>query len=179
MSSDEPAIDTPQLDLLLIRPGDQKQVFGELSSSLSAIEPPIWAALIAAYVRQKAFSVKIIDAEGDNLTPSEVAQRTVGLNPRLAAFVVTGNNLSASAWNMAPTRSYVSALNEKKKGNSVKTLLWGLHPSSIPEMTLKEENVDFVCEGEGFYTYEELLKLLKENPDAADFPPSKARRGRV
>jgi anaerobic magnesium-protoporphyrin IX monomethyl ester cyclase len=37
----------------------------------------------------------------------------------------------------------------------------GLHPSALPERTLREEEVDFVCQGEGFYTLSRLVEALK------------------
>jgi len=49
-----------QIDLLLINPGGKKEVYGDLGCELSAIEPPIWAALIAAFAREKGHSVRII-----------------------------------------------------------------------------------------------------------------------
>ncbi|GAI72701.1 unnamed protein product, partial [marine sediment metagenome] len=147
------------IDMVIIRPTDRKNIYGRLDNSVSAIEPPLWAALLAAYVRREGFSVKIIDVEAEDLGPKETAQKVAALNPVLAAFVVTGTNLSASTWNMTGTRKYVSAL--KQKSSETKTLLWGLHPSALPERTLQEEKTDFVCQGEGFVTFVELLKLLK------------------
>ena len=49
----------------------------------------------------------------------------------------------------------------KIRNPGIKTLLAGLHPSSLPERTLKEEEVDFVCQGEGFHTVLNLLKAVK------------------
>ena len=150
------------IDLLIIKPGDKKKVYGQLSSSLSAIEPPLWATLIAAYVRQQGYSVRIIDVEADNLSPEDAAARTLEYAPVLVSFIVTGSNLSASTWHMTGAREYIAAF--KKKSPDVKTLLWGLHPSALPEKTLKEEQVDFVAQGEGFSTIAELLKTLKADP---------------
>ncbi|MEK7376813.1 MAG: radical SAM protein, partial [Candidatus Margulisiibacteriota bacterium] len=147
-----------------IRSGNQKQVFGKLSNSLSAIEPPLWSALFAAFLRDKGHSVKIIDAEAENMTPDEVAEKVLSLKPKLAAFIVTGNNLSASIWNMTATSEYIKSLNIKTEG-SIKTLLWSIIPSALPERTLREEDVDYVCVGEGFYLLDELVSALKAEKD--------------
>ena len=57
-----------ELDLLLVNPGARKQVYGGLGSSLSGIEPPLWCGLIASFIREHGYSVKIIDAEaGEDL----------------------------------------------------------------------------------------------------------------
>lgn len=154
-------MDVPEkmTDLLLVKPSDKKKVYGKLSSSLAAIEPPLWAALIAAYVRSKGYSVKIIDAEADFLSPEETSKKISDIDPLLTGFIVTGTNLSASTWNMSGAREYIQAL--KKSACGTKTFLWGLHPSALPERTLLEEGTDFVCQGEGFVTITELLNRLK------------------
>jgi radical SAM superfamily enzyme YgiQ (UPF0313 family) len=42
-------------------------------------------------------------------------------------------------------------------------MLWGLHPTALPNRTISEENVDFICQGEGFYTLPKLIDALKNN----------------
>ena len=55
------------VDIVLIKPGSQKQLYGDLSEfNLTAIEPPFWAALLAAYLRKKGYSVVLYDAEVEN-----------------------------------------------------------------------------------------------------------------
>ncbi|MFH1684492.1 MAG: radical SAM protein, partial [Candidatus Margulisiibacteriota bacterium] len=156
-----------KLDLLIIRPGDHKKVYGTLSPSLAAIGPPLWAGLIAAFVREKGFSVKIIDADAEDISPENVAESADALDPRLVVFVVVGNNLSASTWLMTGAGLYHTAL--KKKDSGLRTMFWGLHPSALPEQTLREERSDFVCHGEGFFTITELLTKLKSDPQATKF----------
>ncbi len=51
-----------ELDLLLVNPNARTQVYGDLSSSLSGIEPPLWCGLLAAFIREHGYSVRIIDA---------------------------------------------------------------------------------------------------------------------
>jgi len=46
-----------------------------------------------------------------------------------------------------------------------KTLLMGLHPSALPEHTITEEQADFLCQGEGFFTLPQLIDALKNNVD--------------
>lgn len=158
------------VDALFIKPADKADVYGKLSSSLSAVEPPLWAALIASYVREKGFSVAMIDAEADGLSPERAAREAADYKPLLTVFVVTGSNLSASTWNMTGTRSYIKALQYALP--DTKTMLWGLHASSLPERTLIEEGADFVCQGEGFITISGLLSVLKSGvkTDRYDVP---------
>src|SRR3990172_7595770 len=150
-----------ELDLLLINPGARKQVYGNLSSSLSGIEPPLWCGLIGGFIREKGYSVKIIDAEAENLSPEETARKIAEHNPLLAAIIVLGSNPSAASTpKMTSAGETLTAL--KRISPQIKTLLGGLHPSALSERTLTEEDVDFVCQGEGFYTILQLLELLRD-----------------
>ncbi len=159
---------TRELDLLLINPGAREQVYGKLSSSLSGIEPPLWCGLIAGFIREKGYSVKIIDAEAENLSPEETAHRIAEYNPLLAAIIVLGSNPSAASTpKMTSAGETLTVL--KKISPQIKTLLGGLHPSALPERTLMEEDVDFVCQGEGFYTILQLLDLLKEEENPEEY----------
>lgn len=152
-----------ELDLLLVKPGDKKEIYGGLDSfSLTAIEPPVWTGLIAGFVRARGYSVWIIDAEAENLSPDNAADNVIKSNPLLVCITVTGSNLSASTWNMPGAKAFINSL--KAKNPKIQTILWGLHPSALPEQTLRETNADFVCQGEGFYTIVELLKTLKISP---------------
>lgn len=157
-----------ELDLLLINPGAREQVYGNLSYSLSGIEPPLWCGLIAAFIREKNYSVKIIDAEAENLSPEQTANKIAEYNPLLAAIIVLGSNPSASSTpKMTAAGETLTAL--KKIAPQIKTLLGGLHPSALPERTLKDEDVNFVCQGEGFYTIHQLLYLLKANEKQEEY----------
>lgn len=156
------------LDLLLINPGARSQVYGKLGSSLSGIEPPIWCGLIAGFIREKGYSVKIIDAEAENLSPEDTAAKISEYDPRLAGIVVLGSNPSASSTpKMTAVGEVLTAL--KKDAPHIKTFLSGLHPSALPEQTLMEEKVDFICQGEGFYTILQLLEELAGNKEATDY----------
>ncbi|MCG2718258.1 MAG: cobalamin B12-binding domain-containing protein, partial [Nanoarchaeota archaeon] len=81
-----------ELDLLLVNPGARKQVYGGLGSSLSGIEPPLWCGLIAAFIREQGYPVKIIDAEAENWSPEYTAEKIAEYNPLLADIIVLGSN---------------------------------------------------------------------------------------
>ncbi len=83
------------LDLVLVNPGGRAHIYQSLGSTLTAIEPPVWAGLMGTYVRQRGFTVAIIDAEAEDLTPEQTAERVVDLDPRLTAVVVYGHRPSA------------------------------------------------------------------------------------
>lgn len=153
-----------QLDLLLVNPGARKQVYQSLSTNLAAIEPPVWAGLMATFVRRKGYSVAIIDADAENLTPAEVAQRVEEMSPVLTAVVVYGHQPSASTQNMPAASAVCTAIKELMPRQRV--LLVGGHVAALPERTLREEEADFASGGEGLYTMIDLIEALKsDRPD--------------
>jgi anaerobic magnesium-protoporphyrin IX monomethyl ester cyclase len=147
------------VDLLLINPGDRMQIYQSLGSTLSAIEPPIWAGLMATFLRNRGFSVQILDANAENLTPEETADRVIQMGPVLTAIVVYGHNPSASTQVMPSAGAICRSV--KLRAPELKILLVGGHVASLPESTLQEEDADFVCGGEGPYTLVDLVKALK------------------
>jgi hypothetical protein len=83
----------------------------------------------------------IIDAEAECWTPEYTAEKIAEYNPLLTAIIVLGANPSASSTpKMTATGEILTAL--KKKAPDTKTILGGLHPSALPERTLREEHVD-------------------------------------
>lgn len=144
-----------RLDVLFVHPNASGKIYQSLSKDFSAIEPPIWAALLAQGVRVKGKSVGILDSEAERLSMEETAQRIVEQNPRLIAVVVYGQQPSASTQNMTGASQLLNEL--KKITTDQKTILIGLYPSALPDKCLVDEPVDFVCQGEGLYTVLGLL----------------------
>lgn len=146
------------LDLLLINPND-RELYGSLAS-ISACEPPLWCALIASYIREKGYSVKILDAVVENLSPEETADRIAKDNPLLTAIIAMGQNPSVSS---TPKMTVVGQVLKKLKEDAphIKTLVGGLHPSALPERTLEEAGADYVIQGEGFAVLQNLIRELR------------------
>ena len=146
-----------QLDLLLINAPSRATVYGELARDLAAIEPPVWAGLIARYCLDRGFSVQILDAEAEGLSVQKTAFEILRANPRLAAFTVYGQQPSAST-QCLPAASAVAAELRRITRDPIRTLALGTHPSALPERTSLEEPFDYVCEGEGHRLIDCLLR---------------------
>lgn len=157
------------LDLVLINPSSRTAVYQSLGKTLSAIEPPVWAGLMATYVRVKGFNVAIIDAEAEELTVQQTVQRVIELRPTLAAIVVYGHQPSASTQNMTAASAVCSALKDAAPNQPV--LLLGGHVAALPEETLKEEKADFACNGEGLTTLVDLIRAIKAGNTGFDKVP--------
>ena len=154
-----------KLDVVLVNPGSRAMVYQGLGSTLTAIEPPVWAGLMATFLRRLGFSVALIDAEAEELTPEQTAERANALSPRLTAVVVYGHQPSASTQNMTAAGAVCAAVKRRQPEQPV--LLVGGHVAALPERTLEEEAADFVCGGEGPYTLSDLIQALRE--PAPDF----------
>jgi radical SAM superfamily enzyme YgiQ (UPF0313 family) len=152
-----------RLDLVLVNPGSRARIYQALGTTLTAVENPVWAGLIATFVRQRGFSVEIVDAEADQLTPDEVAERIGAANPSLVAVVVYGHQPSASTQNMTGASAIVTAI--KNANPRTKVLMLGGHVAALPERTLAEEACDYVIRDEGLHGVAALLAALRESPN--------------
>ncbi|HQR16375.1 MAG TPA: radical SAM protein [Nitrospira sp.] len=146
------------LDVLLVTPPSRVQVYQELSRDFAAIEPPVWSGLIATYLRQQSCSVAILDAEAQGLTHQQTAEQIAAIAPRLAVFVIYGQQPSASTQCMPAGRKVCAILNALA---DIPTLVMGTHPSALPKRTLLEEPYTYVCQGEGPATILGLIVALR------------------
>ena len=148
------------IDVVLINPGAARTIYQNLSDDLSAIEPNPWCRMIAGWLLDRGFDVAILDQDAFRWTPEEVAEQVKKLNPRLVSIVVSGQQPSASTQQMTGASLLAKAI------QGVSKIMIGNHPSALPVRTLMEEDVDYVCDGEGPITIAGLLDgdLLSEIP---------------
>ena len=143
------------VDVLFVHPNGAPFVYQGLSTTYSAIEPPIWAALLADHVRVKGHATAIIDCEAERFDVDASAKAILDYETKLVAVVVYGQQPSASTQNMHAASLLCKKLKEEKI--EAKVLLLGLHPSAVARQTINREAADFVCQGEGMYTITALL----------------------
>lgn len=146
-------------ELLLVNPGGQARVYQSLSTTLTAREPPVWAGLMATYVRRRGHSCEILDANAHGLDPDGTAAAVRDAGPLLVAVVVFGHQPSASTQHMPAASEIVSAI--KRVAPDQPVLLVGGHVAALPERTLREEAADYTCRGEGLATLTALLEGLR------------------
>ena len=142
------------IDILLVHTNSSSQTFQSLLK-YAAIEPPIWAALLANSMRSLGVRVDILDCEALQLSTEESYNHIRDINPTLVCFVQFGQHPSASAQSMQGTHELLEVMDFE-----FKTILVGLYPSALPRKTLEDEKCDFVCEGEGVDT---LLGLFQSD----------------
>lgn len=158
-----------QADIVLVNPGEHHQIYQSLADELTAREPPVWAGLIATFLRNKGHSVAIVDALAEDLSATECSKIVLGYSPTLVGIVAYGHQPSASTQVMPGATAVCAAL--KKLAPDVKIIMVGGHVAALPERTLKEERTDFVAENEGTYTVHHLLDTMKSGKNGFDDVP--------
>lgn len=158
-----------QLDILFIHASASKKIYQDLSKDFSAIEPPIWAGMLASHCLKHGYGAEILDCEALGLDDLEAARQIEELNPRLACFVVYGQQPSASSQNMDGMISLAQKV-RNTCGAQLKILFVGGHIAALPREVLERHScIDMVCQNEGVYTISNLLKTnLKDKLDQVD-----------
>ena len=153
---------TAQLDVLFVAPNSSRAAYQDLADVYSAIEPPTWALLLAQACRSNGFGVGILDADAERLSSEQGAKRIAEANPRLACFVVYGQNPNSGTTNMVGA---IALAEELRKTNPTYPICFvGSHTSALPREVLAYSCVDFVLLNEGVYAIQNLLRTnLKDD----------------
>jgi anaerobic magnesium-protoporphyrin IX monomethyl ester cyclase len=163
-------LETKKLDILFIHTNASKKIYQDLAKNHSAIEPPIWAAMLANHCRLRGFGANILDCEAEWLDDEASANMINYLNPRVACFVVYGQQPSASTQNMQGAIGTANTL--KNINSSIPIMFVGAHIAALPREVLRNEpSVDYICQNEGVYTISNFLSAIQ----SLNFDPSKIR----
>lgn len=155
-----------RLDVLFLIPAALSQVYQGLAGD-HAIEPPAKARFMMSYLIRRGVGVDLLDAGVTGLAPEVMAEEVLLHNPKLVVIPVYGFNPSSSTHTMPAARAYAQAV--RSLCPEIPIMMTGTHPAALPERTLREEPVDFVCGGEGPITVHELLRAIDAGGFAADF----------
>ena len=113
-------------DILFIKPGSQKQLYGSLSDyDLTAIEPPLWAAILGGHLRGLGYAVEILDAESESHSWDQTAADAVDRGARLTVVMASGHNPSASTMNMTGVGAIARRIKELSPGMPLQPLPCG------------------------------------------------------
>lgn len=154
------------VDVLFINPGDHKKTYQDLSQKFTAIATPVWASLLADYIRKSGHTAAIYDVNVEGWEVISVDRIIARFKPRLIVIMVYGHHPSASTQTM-PVAGKIAA-DIKRYNRDIPIAMGGIHPSALPERTLKEEAIDFVILGEGVYTIEGLAQWAKGRKELSD-----------
>ncbi len=146
---------TMNIDCLLINPDSSLKAYQGLSGKFSAIEPPTWALLLAESCRSRGFSVRILDCCAEHLSLKESVDRIQKLSPRVALFVVYGQNPNAGTTSMIGATELAEAV--KRRIPTQHIAFVGSHVSAIPKDVIELSYVDTILLNEGVYALHNLL----------------------
>jgi radical SAM superfamily enzyme YgiQ (UPF0313 family) len=154
-----------QLDILFVHPNAARKIYQGLAEDFSAVEPPIWAGMLAAHCLRRGFGAEVLDCEALRLDEESSAEEIERVNPRVACVVVYGQQPSASSQNMEGAVALADAL--KARAPEITILFAGGHVAALPRKVLERHpSVDMVCQNEGVYTISNLLRTgLKDRLD--------------
>lgn len=146
---------TRPLDVVFITPSSSATAYQDLAKVYAAIEPPTWSLLLAQAMRAKGYGVAILDCDAERLDAAAMVRRVEEMAPRLAVFVLYGQNPNSGTTSMIGGKRYAAAL--KGALPTLPVAFIGSHVSALPRDVLADPSVDFVLINEGVYGLEQLL----------------------
>lgn len=145
-----------RLDLLIVNPDSSAQAYQDLAAIHSAIEPPVWALLLAEACRRQGFGVAILDCDAERLPLDQAVARIEDAAPRLLLFCVYGQNPNSGTTSMIGALRLAAAAKDRTPDRPIAFV--GSHPSALPREVLAHSFVDIVLIGEGVYALQDLLR---------------------
>ncbi len=134
-------------DVLLIQPTDG--FYGK-----SQMFHPMGLLCISSFLDQEGYKIKIIDMRTD-----EEWEKTLLNELKTSSPICIGITVKTGIQILDGLKASKLA---KKYSKDIPVVWGGVHPSFRPEETIINENIDFVVQGEGEYTFYELVKALQD-----------------
>lgn len=113
---------------------------------------PYNLALLASASKRNC-EVRILDANLENLSPEDVANRVSQFKPDY--FGITCMSFEDD------TDLHKMALSAKQGYENTKVIAGGIHATLLPEMAINDKNVDYAILGEGEYRLQNLMDCLE------------------
>lgn len=135
------------MDILLVNPPWYKES-GNIWKKVSACVPPFGLALLSALLREKSFSVSILDCNALQLGIDKILDYLPPLPPKFVGITATTVLIKNA-------REVAGLI--KKKYPETKIIMGGTHPTLQPEEVLEFEEADYIIIGEGEITTLELV----------------------
>ncbi|HYN44751.1 MAG TPA: cobalamin-dependent protein [Candidatus Limnocylindrales bacterium] len=157
--------------LLIDPPTTRSKDFGAEKLRIGLV-PPLGLAYIAAVLEKENYVVKILDCTAEGyfdeinyaqdkirygLTDESIKTKITEFSPDLVGVSCLFSNKSADLHNVCRI--------VKEVNKNVVIVVGGVHPTVLPERTLKDKNIDFVILGEGEYTFRDIINTLNEDGD--------------
>tara|TARA_B100001123_G_C15323454_1_gene1028692 strand:+ start:2192 stop:3700 length:1509 start_codon:yes stop_codon:yes gene_type:complete len=143
------------VDVLIVSPSSSS-IYQSLKNDFSAIEPNIWAGLLANSVRSNGFEVIVHDIEIQDTSLESFCNSVNEYQPKFVLFVATGQNPSASTPAMQGAIESAEAL--RNSYPEYKIGIVGPHVNALPLQTMQAHScIDIVFTNEGVYALNNIL----------------------
>jgi len=156
------------MNILLIFP--PSTIYGK-DPTIPAVVLPLGLAYIAAYLEQHHYEVSIIDARS-------LSKDRVIVSPGKALYGLTDDELRREIEKRAPDIVGISCMYTAYSGDAhrvakitkdinraIAVVMGGAYASTLPNMALKDNNVDVVVHGEGEETFLELVQYIENKQE--------------
>jgi len=130
-------------------------------------EPPLGLAYLCAYLKEKKFSVELVDMVGLMMEEKELKTILRQLQPPLVGITTMTPTL--------PSAKRIAGI-VKQALPRTKVVLGGVHATVSPESCLEDKNIDFIVRGEGERALESILSG-RFNNELKDIPGVCCRNG--
>lgn len=117
---------------------------------------PYNLCILSAMIKDK-YDVKIIDGTFDNLSKDQFREIIEREKPGILGISVLTNEYGKAG--------FIAAELAKEVNPKIKTVIGGVHATSLPEFTINNSNVDYVVMGEGEYVFGELCDFINGRGD--------------
>ena len=112
---------------------------------------PLNLCLLGAPIKDD-YNVTIVDANLENYTPEQFKQVIVNLNPDLVGLTLLTNEYAEVA--------HIGAKLIREVNPEIITVLGGVYATVSYKAIYSDSNLDYICVGEGEYSFPELLNYL-------------------
>lgn len=154
------------MKICLVNPGNQFELIGNdpvIIKDQQGVYPPLGILYIAACMKASGrYDVSVIDAQAEDLTHDEVAERVAELKPDVVG-------MTAMTFTLVDVKMTIEAIRKRIDTNIV---IGGPHTAIFPMESFEGLKCDFVIVGEGEITFDTLCqdiatrKVTKDSPEA-------------
>ncbi|MCD4655322.1 B12-binding domain-containing radical SAM protein [bacterium] len=121
-------------------------------------DPPLGLMIVSACARKNGHEIQILDPNPDD---NSFIKNMKEFGPEVVGYSILTTQVSR-------VRTIHSII--RKQFSNIISIAGGIHPTSLPEWTLRNLEVDFVVRGEGELTFPELLDALNNKLDPTKIP---------
>lgn len=143
-------MNNPNYDIVLINPNP----YTAKGINDTTFQQPLSVLYPATLLKNNGHKCKVLDAKVLGLSNNQILKKVIQWKTK-----IIGVSLMAVSYNSV--KQLIALIKRYKP--EIQIILGGPHPSSLPELVLKDMKPDAVVIGEGEYTLLEIAERLKQN----------------